>query len=75
MVTQLLADGDLKQSKKSTTPTLEPIYQLRNFVNSAQHWLTKAFAREENVELSEVPDAVQPVVQHQEAEDQRTTTA
>lgn len=70
-----LADvGDLYQSSNATTPPLDQDSPLRSLVHSAQRRFTRSFAREENVEVPEIPDAEQPVVQHREGEAQPTTT-
>lgn len=66
-------DSDL-QKMNSTTPPLEQIYPFRRIVNSEQRRRTRAFARDENIEDGEIPDAGQPVFQHRETENQPTTT-
>lgn len=65
--------GDVNQSSNSTNPPLNQNTPLRNFVHSPQRRLTIAFAREENIEVPEIPDTVRSAVQHREVEDQPTT--
>lgn len=62
--------SDLQKSSKSATPPLEQNPPLRKFVHSAQRQLTRAFAREENMEVPKITDTGQPVVQHREVEDE-----
>lgn len=65
--TGALADeGDVQQSKDSTTPQLYPTFTFRSFVKSAQCRLTRYFSREENIEVLEAPEAGKTVVQHRE---------
>lgn len=49
-------DGDQQNLSNHQNPTLETITPLRNFVNGAQSRLTRATAREEVIEVPEIPD-------------------
>ena len=70
-------DGEQNQPEETfqeTIPTLGPATPLRNIFGVAQRRLTRAFARAENIDVPGIPDAGQPVVQHQpEAENSHIT--
>lgn len=65
--------GDLYESSKATILQLYQNSTFSNFVHIAQSLLTTTFEREENVEVSDLPDDRQSVFQHREVEDQHTT--
>lgn len=67
-------DGDRRKSIKRETLKLEPICPLRNSVTSAQRRLTRAFVRDVNIEVLDIPDTGQPVVWPEQRTDAHTIT-
>lgn len=58
-------EGYLHQETKRTKTTAEPISPLRTLLSNTQRRVTRAFCRDDNVHVPEVPDAGQSVVTNQ----------